>query len=192
MNDNQNNSGSISGVGTGGFMDPDKIVKKLEIRSGMIVADFGCGAGYFTIPIARLVKNSGKVYAVDVLSSALEAVSSKAKLYGLLNIEPVRANVEIVGGSKLKDKSVDLVVLANILFQCNDYNSVFSEAKRIARDSGRILIIEWIPKKVPLGPKFEHCLSEDDVKKLSIKNGLKLVKRIEAGGYHYGMVFKLF
>ena len=189
MEENKNDIGIISEVGSGGLMNPDDIIKKMNITSGMIIADFGCGAGYFTIPIAKLVTNSGKVYAVDVLNSALESVLSKAKIYGLLNIEAVRANIETIGGSNIKDRSVDLAVLANILFQCNDYDSVIGEAKRIIKDNGKIIIIDWIPDKVPLGPKFEHCLSEEDIKKLSIKNGLKIIKNLNTGNKHYGMVF---
>ncbi len=190
MEENQN-AGVISALGSGGLMNPEEIIKELDIKSGMTVADFGCGAGYFTIPIAKLVKNGGKVFAIDVLKSALESVISKAKLFGLLNIETLRANVEIVGGSKIKDSSVDLVILANILFQCNDYDSVINEAKRIAKENGRIVIIDWIPDKVPLGPKFERCLSEEDVKKLSIRNGLKIIKKLNTNSKHYGMIFSV-
>ena len=120
----------IDKIGSGGFMNPDKIVGKLNIKSGMIVADFGCGAGYFTIPIAKIIKNSGKIYAIDVLNEALESVLSKAKLYDLLNVKTVRANIEVIGGSKIESNSVDLIILANILFQCNDYDSVLGETKR--------------------------------------------------------------
>ncbi len=180
----------INKIGSGGFMNPDNIVEKLNIKSGMIAADFGCGAGYFTIPIAKIIKNSGKVYAIDVLKESLENVLGKAKLYDLLNIETVRSNIEIAGGSKIKSASVDLVILANILFQCNDHDSVLTEAKRILKNDGSIVVVDWIPKKVPLGPKYEHCLSEESVKKLSIKNGLKVVKKIDAGGQHYGMTLK--
>jgi len=183
---------NINEIGSGGFMNPDKIVEELRIKSGMFVADFGCGAGYFTIPIAKAIKNSGKIYAIDVLNETLENVLSKAKLYDLLNIKTVRANVETVGGSKIEDSSVDLVVLANILFQCNDHNSVLTEAKRILKKDGSIVVVDWIPQKVPLGPKYEHCLSEENVKKLSIKNGLKIIRKIDAGSQHYGMVLKTF
>lgn len=182
----------IKESGSGGFMNPDNIIDELGISSGMIVADFGCGAGYFTIPIAKIIKNSGKIYAIDVLTSALEDISSKAKLYGLLNIETMRANIEIVGGTKIKDNSVNFVLLANVLFQCNDYDSVFGEAKRVLKNGGKIVAIDWIPREVPLGPKFEHCLSEDDMKKLAIKNGLKFIKKINTGEHHYGMVFMVF
>lgn len=185
-----NNLEPIKKTGSGGFMNPDKVIEEMEITSGMVIADFGCGAGYFTIPIAKLIKNSGKIYAVDVLSSALEGVASKAKLYGLLNVETTRANIETVGGTKIKEGSVDFVLLANVLFQCNDYDTTLTESKRILKNNGKIVVIDWIPKEVPLGPKFEHCLSENDIKKLAIKNGLKITKKIDAGEHHYGMVFE--
>lgn len=186
-----NNLEPILNIGSGGFMNPDTIVDNLNIKSGSVVADFGCGAGYFSIPLAKKVSNGGKVYAIDVLKDPLEAVLSKAKLYGLRNIEIIRANVETVGGTKLNDRSVDVVILANILFQCNDYNSVLSEAKRVLKDSGEIVIIDWIPEKIKMGPKFEHCLTENDVKKLAIRNSFKFAREINAGDRHYGMVFSL-
>ena len=40
-----------------------------------------------------------------------------------------------------------------------------------------------------MGPKFDHCLSENDIKKLAIKNGLKATSSIDAGTHHYGIVF---
>lgn len=181
----------MQSIGSGGFMNPDKVVDSLNIKSGAVVADFGCGAGYFAIPLAKKVQNGGKVYAVDVLKEVLEAVKSKAKLYGLRNIETLRANVEIVGGVKLDDRSVDIVMLANILFQCNDYDSVMSEAKRVLKENGEIIVIDWIPEKIKMGPKFEHCLSKNDVKKLAIRNGLKFIREVDAGDRHYGMIFSL-
>lgn len=191
MEENINNNGIISKIGSGGLMNPNNIVRNFNISRGMIVADFGCGAGYFTIPIAKLVKSSGKVYAIDVLKDVLENVLSKAKIDRLLNIKTVRANIEIVGGTKIKDKSVDLAVLANILFQCNDYDSVINEAKRILKKRGKIIIIDWIPDKVPLGPKFEHSLSEENIKKIATKNGLKITESFSAGDKHYGMIFSV-
>lgn len=192
MEDIKNDLNVIAKAGSGGFMSPEKIVEELEIKNGMTIADFGCGAGYFTIPLARKVKNSGKIFAVDVLSSALESVAGRAKLEGLLNIGTIRANVEIVGGSKLQNSSIDLVMLANILFQCTDHDSVIQESKRVLKEDGKIVIIDWIPQKVFLGPKFEHSISEEYVKKLCIKNGLKFIKNVNAGAYHYGMIFTAF
>ncbi|MFA7169237.1 MAG: class I SAM-dependent methyltransferase [Candidatus Paceibacterota bacterium] len=186
----QQNSVPMAKVGSGGFMNQDDIIRQIGIKSGMVIADLGCGAGYFTIPMARIMKNTGKVYAVDVLSAALESVMSQAKLYGLLNVEVIRANVEVLEATKIADKKSDLVVLANILFQCSNQDALFVQAKRILAPGGRILVIDWIPNNAALGPKFENCISEETAKKVAIKNGLKVVKEIKAGITHYGFVLE--
>lgn len=181
---------AIAKIGSGGFINQDKIIAQLGIKPGMIIADLGCGAGYFTIPMARMMKNMGKVYAVDVLTAPLESIRSQMKLYGLLNIETIRANVEVVKGTKIKDKKSDLVILANILFQCKDRDSLLTEAKRILAPGGKIIIIDWIPNNAALGPKFENCISEEDAKKIAIQNGLKVIKEISAGTTHYGFILE--
>lgn len=188
--ENRSTAIPIPKVGSGGFINQDAIIKQLGLREGMVVADLGCGAGYFTVPMARALQNTGKIYAVDVLSSALEAVLSQAKLYGIMNLETVRANVEVVGGTKIPEQKCDLVVLANILFQCGDRDSVLLEAKRILRPQGRIAVIDWVPSNAALGPKYENCFSEADAKKLAITNGLKAVAEIAAGTTHYGFILE--
>ncbi len=180
----------IPKVGSGGFINQDEIIRQLGLANGMVIADLGCGAGYFTVPMARMLQNSGKIYAVDVLSSALEAVSSQAKLYGIMNLETVHANVEVADGTRIPNGSCDLVVLANILFQCADRDTVLQEAKRIMRPNGRMVVIDWIPNNAALGPKFENCFSEAEAKKLAITNGLKAVKDIAAGSTHYGFILE--
>lgn len=186
----QQNSIPMAKVGSGGFINQDSIIHQLGLKNGMVIADLGCGAGYFTIPTARALNNTGKVYAVDVLSAALESVMSQAKLYGLLNVEVSRANIEVVGSTKIPEKKADLVILANILFQCSDQDSVLMEAKRILAPKGKIVVIDWIPNNAALGPKFENCISEETAKKIAIKNGLKVVQEIKAGVTHYGFVLE--
>src|SRR5262245_8739409 len=47
------------------FEQPEKVLDALDIRPGMTVADIGAGNGYFTLRLARRVKDTGKVLAVD-------------------------------------------------------------------------------------------------------------------------------
>lgn len=184
------NSISANNADNSGFIKQEDIVKNFAIARGMKVADLGCGAGYFTIPIAKILGNSGKVYAVDVLSTALEFVSSQAKLFGFVNIETVRANIEILGGTNIPEHSVDLVLLANILFQCNDPDAALQEAKRIVSSEGKIVIIDWVPDKFFLGSKFNKCISEEESKKMAMKNGLRVIREIPTGKMNYGFMLQ--
>jgi len=174
-------------VGTGGFLRPEEVIKQLNIRKNIQVADFGCGAGYFTIPLAKVV-GEGVVYAFDVMEQALESVRSRAKIQGLFNIETRRCNLENPSGSGLIINSIDLVVLANILFQSSKKLDIIKEAKRVLKKGGEMVIIDWQPDK-PMGPPKDLIASQDTIKKMAQAEGLIFKKEITVDVYHWGMVF---
>jgi tRNA A58 N-methylase Trm61 len=59
------------------FVDPARIISQIDISLGATVADFGCGSGYFSFEFSKAVGPDGKVYALDILPQALEAVPSR-------------------------------------------------------------------------------------------------------------------
>lgn len=174
--------------GTGGFLRPDNVIKKFGIKKGMKIADFGCGAGYFTISMAKIIGEDGRIYALDVLKTALESVRSNAKSEGLLNIEPVWSNLENLGGSKLGDDFVDLALLANILFQSSKKADIIKETKRILKKGGKLIVIEW-QKNQPMGPPENFIVNKDLVRDLAKKEGFKFKKEFPAGKHHWGAIF---
>ena len=174
--------------GTGGFLHPEEIVKQLNIDKEMTIADFGCGAGYFTIPLAKIAEQ-GKVYALDILDTALESVQSRAKLEGLFNIEAKHCNLEIKGNSGLEDGSIDMVLLANVLFQSSNKAGIIEEAGRILKKGGKMAIIDWKADQ-PMGPPENLIVSLDFVKETIKKQGLIFKKEFPVDKYHWGMVFE--
>ena len=52
------------------ILEPEKLLKACDISGKHNVADFGCGPGIFSIPIAQMTE--GTVYCFDVLESALD------------------------------------------------------------------------------------------------------------------------
>jgi len=79
-------------------MKPEEVLKNMDIEKGMVIADFGCGAGYFSILMAKSVGKEGKVFAIDVREGALESVRGSARIYSVLNIETIKGNLEKEGG----------------------------------------------------------------------------------------------
>ena len=167
-----------------GFLNPNEVLNQLKLLGEMIAADFGSGSGGWAIPLAQRLK-FGKVYAIDILEEPLSALKSKAEIQKVYNIETINSNVE--KGIKLPDLSCDLVLLTNLLFQIEDKKRVLTEAKRVLKKGGKILVVDWLPE-APQGPK-EGRVSTDEVKKMAKDLNLKLEKEFQAGVFHYGLIF---
>jgi ubiquinone/menaquinone biosynthesis C-methylase UbiE len=176
--------------GTGGFLHPEKILRQIGVYDGIKAADFGCGRGYFSIPLAKMIPN-GMVYSFDVVDEALQVVRSKAKIEGISNIQTTRANLEIKGSSGLEDNSMDLVILANILYQSHKKKEIIQEAKRVIKEKGKIVLIEWIADS-SLAPKGGwEMVSRKEAQKIAEGAGLDLDNELgEVDHQHYGLVFK--
>lgn len=166
------------------FLDPEKILKKLNLNGNEIACDFGCGSGGWAIPLAKILKN-GKVIAIDILEEALSALSSKMKLEKIENIELRKANVE--KGVPILANFCDLVLMTNLLFEVDDIESVLKEGKRILKNGGKILIVEW-KKEAPFGP--ENRIIPEKVKEIAQKIGFLSKEEFEAGDYHWGLILE--
>ena len=174
----------------GGFMNPDIIVEFFGLQPGMKVADFGSGSGYFTILIAKKIGESGIVTAVDIMENALETVRAKASVNGLNNIQTIRADLEVLGGSSLANNSQDLVLLANILFQSNKRAEIVQEAKRVLAPGGVLVFIDWKKGGGGLGPPEDNRVDAQEIKLTLESQSLNFIRRIDAGTFHYGMIYK--
>ena len=183
-------SGTGNHLGTGGFLNPDSIINEFDLREGMSVADFGSGAGYFTILVAERAGKEGKVYALDMMESALDSVRAKARAVGLENVEVVRTNLEVLGSSGLADQSQDIVLLANILFQSDKKSEIIREAKRVLKDGGSLIIIDWKKGAGGFGPPDSLRTDEMAMRSLAVGEGLVFERSFNAGQFHFGEIFR--
>lgn len=172
------------------FLHPERIIGALEIQRGSVIADFGAGHGYFTIPMARATGPDGRVYAIDIQKAGLTVIRTKAKLEHLLQIEFVWADLDRPNGSQLKEASVDLVLMANILFQSEKKTGILLEAHRVLKAGGRALVIEWKPDGLSFGPPVHLRVSPETVQKTATHAGFAYDREIPVGSHHYGLIFK--
>lgn len=174
----------------GKFLDPEAIIAQIELNPGSMVADFGCGPGYFSLPFATTVGQEGKVFSLDVLPQALEAVESNAKKEGLLNIITKRVNLENEKGSQLEAGMFDWVIMKDVLFQNQKKESMVGEAYRILKDGGRILVIEWDKQESTIGPAQEMRIAKSELERMFLDQKFETEKAVSAGGFHYAFVFR--
>ena len=94
------------------FGSPKRLVRPYA-KNGMVVADLGCGRGFYTLALAELVGQGGKVYAVDLDKQNIRAVEKKANKGGHGNIEAHASSASDL--SFIKDKSVDFILANGLL-----------------------------------------------------------------------------
>ena len=172
------------------FLNPEGVIKAIGVDTGMTVADFGSGPGFYTIPVAKRVGASGKVYALDIRKEILEIIRSKVRSERLFNVEALRADLEAKEGSHLKENSVDMVIISNILFQIEHKKNLAEEAFRILKPSGRVVLVEWDEEKKVFGPTLAHRVNRQEAEEFFLKAGLTFEKEFDAGENHYGLIFK--
>lgn len=172
------------------FVSPEDIIKSISIDEGMHVADFGAGSGAYVLAAAKRTGRSGRVYAIDVNKELLEKVKRDAVQNSSLNVEIIWGDVEVSAGSKLAASSVDRVILSNILFQVENKDATVKEAARILKPNGMALVVDWSGSYGGLGPKESQVISSREVRKLFLNNSFEEVKEIEAGDYHFAIIFR--
>ena len=123
------------------WLPPAEILAHLRVGPGMKVADIGAGTGYFSIPIARAVGALGHVFAVDLQPEMLDLL--RGKLEQPNAPDNVSLHQGVASQVPLPDRSVHMILYANIWHEIEDLDSTFREAVRISVLGGKIAILDW-------------------------------------------------
>ena len=119
--------------------DPRRLLKGLA-GPGDVVADLGCGPGYFTLPLAEAVGDDGTVIAVDLQAPMLERVRERAARSGLL--ERIRLQQCSSDSLGLDEAAVDFALAFWMVHEVPDAAHLMAEVRAALRPGGRFLVVE--------------------------------------------------
>ncbi len=170
------------------FFDAPQIIRKFGInRTIGDVAEFGCGYGTFTIPVARQIK--GKIYALDIDPEMVAVTQALAQEHKLDNVVVVHRDF-ILKGTGLPDRSVDYVMLFNILHLENPVK-LLRETRRILKTNGLLGIIHWnYDPATPRGPSLDIRPKPEQCVAWALQAGFGRPVRYDLKPYHYGIVLR--
>jgi len=115
------------------FWNPRRHLRNIPLKEGMVVVDYGCGPGRYTLPISKLVGPKGKVFAVDIQPLAIKTVKEKAAKQGLTNIEAIIVNSY---NTAIPSSSIDMVLLIDTIHLIRDCDALFREIHRLLKQDG--------------------------------------------------------
>ena len=162
-------------------MPPEETLLKFKVEDNGTLLDVGCGIGYFTVPAANFLKNN-KAIGIDIVPEILDFAKEKA--VGINNIE-FKTSEEYV--FPVESESVKYVLISNVIHEVEDVARYFDEVRRVLKDDGYFLIIDWAKTKMEVGPPIEDRISVDEMVLLCSSAGFKVVETIEVSPTQYGL-----
>jgi len=168
------------------WQKPDEVVAALELKPGMSVADIGAGTGYFNSRLAEAVGPGGNVYPADIEPGMVDYMKKRAEKEGTPNVHPILAATD---DPKLPEAGVDLVMIVDTYHHIDDRLKYFERLKHSLRPGGRVAIIDFHKRELPVGPPPEHKLDREFVVGEFESGGWKLAGEHDFLPYQYFLIF---
>ena len=163
------------------------LLKALDVKPGQAVCDIGCGNGFYTLQLAKLVGIQGKVLAVDIQPEMLHLLSERAK-------EQQITNIELIEGTpvdpKLPAESVDLILLVDVYHELSHPEQMLRTMRRALKSGGRIALAEFRLEDRSVPIKLLHKMSKKQILKEFPANGFKLVEQFDKLPWQHLMFFE--
>ena len=151
---------------------PERILRPF-VREGMVVVEPGCGMGFFTLDLARMVGPRGRVVAIDLQEKMLAGLRRRAARAGLDGrIEMRLARPDALGIVDLAGQ-VDLVLAFYVVHEVRERAAFFAEIAAALKPGGAVLVVEP-PLHVPRSA-FEESLA------VAGRAGLRVASRPRIG-----------
>jgi ubiquinone/menaquinone biosynthesis C-methylase UbiE len=109
------------------------------VKEGMKVLDVGCGPGFFSVELAKMVGTSGKVYSVDLQEGMLQKLRNKIRGTSLEKIiRPIKCEKDKI----VVPEKVDFILAFYMVHEVPDKDRLFATLKNFLNNRGEFLIVE--------------------------------------------------
>jgi ubiquinone/menaquinone biosynthesis C-methylase UbiE len=166
--------------------DSRTLLRELRVKPGQVVCDLGCGNGYHTLPLARLVGPKGRVLAVDIQPEMLRLLERRATLARIDNIQLILGTVV---DPRLPEAGVDLVLLVDVYHEFSHPEHMLQAIRRALKPEGLVCLVEFRAEDpaVPIQPL--HKMSKKQMLRELTANGFKLVREFDELPWQHVMFF---
>jgi len=177
--------GLLEGPDRDAWQNPDAVMDALGIGEGSIVADLGAGGGWFTVRLSYRVRPNGWVYAEDIQTQMIEAISRRVQREQLQNVTPLLGTAT----DPRLPKPVDAVLIVDAYSEMGQPVTLLRNVAASLKPRGRIGIINFKKDGYGPGPAMEERVDPERVIRDAETAGLTLVARPGFLRYQYMLVF---
>ena len=170
------------------WQNPESILAEMGLRTGMTFIDIGCGQGFFTIPAANIVGDTGKVYALDVNQTNIDRLREKVFAAGLTNVILKTGKAEDL---IICDACADIIFFGIVLHDFENPLKVLENAHGMLKQTGKLVNLDWKKEPMDIGPPLHIRFDEEKAKQLIESSGFKVQVTKKSGLYHYIIIATL-
>jgi len=165
-------------------LNPADTLIKAGFKDNMILCDIGAGTGIFSFPAAKISNNIN--YALEISDNMIEILSDRIVKNDIKNVIVKKVDSDIL---PLDNNCCDMVILVTVLHELENKEFMLSEIKRILKENGKLVVIEFHKYKTPMGPPIDHRISEEYVEEICNKSGFKIKEKFLLGDNFYCNIF---
>lgn len=156
---------------------PDEVIKAMGLQDGDVVADLGCGTGYFARRMARAVAPRGRVYAVDIQPEMLAIMKRLIEKEGTTNVVPVLGEA---ADPRLPKGELDWILLVDVYHEFQEPKAMLAKMRESLKPTGRVALLEYrLEGDSARHIRVEHRMSPAQVLAEWQPAGFRLVARHE-------------
>jgi ubiquinone/menaquinone biosynthesis C-methylase UbiE len=160
----------------------------LGVKPGMNVCDMGCGNGFYTVQLAKMVGPKGKVYAVDIQPKMLEFLKERAEKEKVADrIEPILGEL---WDPKLPEGKLDMILLVDVYHEFSHPEHMLEAMRKSLAPKGQVVLVEFRAEDPEVPIKPEHKMSKAQINKELLPNGFKLSKEFDRLPWQHMMWFE--
>ncbi len=167
-------------------LDVFRVTSLIPIFPHHVIADIGCGPGFFTVPLAKHVFD-GEIYAIDVQQEMLDAAKEGLERIRLTNVELILSKDDRL---PLDDDSLDGALAAFVVHEAENPKSLLEDTRRCLRRGGWIALLEWNKREMEEGPPLEDRIYELDLYEMAYETGFRSLGRYTLNDNQYMLVMR--
>ncbi len=168
------------------WQKPDEVVSALAIPDGAVIADIGAGSGYFTFRFIPHVGERGRVYAIDISPDMIAAISQRMASVPPGSLAPILAKPD---DPYLRASAVDIIFICDTWHHVADRPAYAAKLKLALARGGRVVIVDFHKRDLPVGPPADMKMAREDVVKEFEAAGFVLAKEHTFLPYQYFLEF---
>ena len=166
--------------------DCERMLANLGVKEGMTVCDMGCGNGFYSLQLATLVGDEGRVVAVDVQPEMLKLLRDRAEKHGMETITPVLGSYH---DPRLAPNTIDIMLCVDVYHEFSHPEQMLKAMRDSLKPDGVIVLLEFRTEDPDVPIKPLHKMSKKQIMKEFPPNGFKLVKEYDELPWQHMMWF---